>query len=117
MAEQRNGPAAGPDPTARPAGTEGGQVRAETDAGRLRDKIPVEDPATAPLGTDTEAGGARAPAPSAADPRRPDAQSRWPEGQRAGPVPSRGRNMSALGLGLGGVLVLGILVLLIAGIF
>jgi hypothetical protein len=33
------------------------RLRADIDSGRTRDKIPVSDPAAAPLGTDEEAAG------------------------------------------------------------
>lgn len=39
------------------------QLRDKIDRGRAGDKVPVLDPATAPLGTDAEAGGSR-PEPS-----------------------------------------------------
>jgi hypothetical protein len=35
----------------------GEQLRADIDAGRTGDKVAFPDPATAPLGTDAEAGG------------------------------------------------------------
>lgn len=40
------------------APTNWAQARAQTDRGETGDKIAVEDPAAAPLGTDAEAGGA-----------------------------------------------------------
>ena len=45
-------------------------LRADIDSGRTGDKIPVRDPAAAPLGTDDEAAGTRPPesvAPRAAE--------------------------------------------------
>jgi hypothetical protein len=38
------------------------RLRHDIDRGRARDKVDVSDPATAPLGTDSEAGG-HAPSP------------------------------------------------------
>lgn len=38
-------------------GSRSAQVREAHDSGRLRDKIPVADPAASPLGTDSEASG------------------------------------------------------------
>ena len=62
----------------RPDDTSGGadspansqQVRDDIDAGRMRDKVDHPDPATAPLGTDAEAGGAPASAQSPQADRR-----------------------------------------------
>lgn len=42
----------------------GEQLRADIDAGRTGDKVAFPDPATAPLGTDAEAGGQTALFPS-----------------------------------------------------
>ncbi|NGP18410.1 hypothetical protein [Devosia aurantiaca] len=40
----------------------GEQLRADIDSGKTGEKVGYPDPATAPLGTDDEAGGARATA-------------------------------------------------------
>jgi hypothetical protein len=100
------------------AAIESAQTRAATDKGALRDKIPVEDPATAPMGTDSESSGVRpqglAAQAGAATP--PDTASDWPEGQRAGPVPSTSASMGALVGGLVLALVVGAVVLFLAGV-
>lgn len=42
----------------------GENLRNEIDTGKSRDKVDFPDPATVPLATDAEAGGATAPLPS-----------------------------------------------------
>lgn len=44
---------------------ESGRLREKIDSGALGDKVPVEDPAAAPLETDAETGGAPTPAAAA----------------------------------------------------
>ncbi len=94
------------------------QTRDATDKGALRDKIPVEDPATAPMGTDAETSGVRpqvmANQAGASPPS--SAQSHWPDGRRAGPVPSTNASMGAMVGGIAVALVVGLVVLLIAGV-
>lgn len=51
------------------------QVRDDIDAGRTRDKVDHPDPATAPLGTDAEAGGAPASMQSTRADREPQADA------------------------------------------
>jgi hypothetical protein len=97
-----------------PAAMENVETRARTDRGNLGDKVPVADPATAPLGTDAETGGAHAapaPAPDLGTP------ARHPRGQAAGEVPTRGYAMSGAVWGLVGAAVLGAIILLAAGVF
>jgi hypothetical protein len=43
------------------AGASADRLRGDIDAGRTGDKVSWSDPATAPLGTDDEAGGATSP--------------------------------------------------------
>lgn len=96
--------------------TENGRTRIRTDRGRLGDKIPVADPAAAPLGTDAEAGGAQPPAAGshgAADGTR----TSHPAGQAAGPVPTRGFAASGALWGVVGVVVAVLAVLLVVGVF
>jgi hypothetical protein len=102
-----------PGPDAR---SETAYTRAATDRGAYRDKIPVEDPAAAPLGTDAESSGVRAQATADGAGSPSDAPARWPEGQRAGPVPSTGASMGAMVGGLVLALVVGAIVLMIAGV-
>ena len=47
----------------------GEQLRSDIDSGKTGEKVGFPDPATAPLGTDDEAGGA--PAPRYAEEQRP----------------------------------------------
>lgn len=66
MAQDRR---ASPDRTGKDANAQ--QVRDDIDAGRTRDKVDHPDPATAPLGTDAEAGGAPAPVQPRSTDRQP----------------------------------------------
>lgn len=66
MAQDRR---ASPDRSGKGANAQ--QVRDDIDAGRTRDKIDHPDPATAPLGTDAEAGGAPAPVQPRSTDRQP----------------------------------------------
>ncbi|MGQ9367787.1 hypothetical protein [Azospirillum sp. ST 5-10] len=57
------------------------RLRAAIDRGETGDKVPNEDPAAAPLGTDDEAAGTRppptvAPSPSPGGPRVPPGQKK-----------------------------------------
>lgn len=101
-------------PTRSDDAVDGPGTRERTDKGLLGDKIPVEDPATAPLGTDAEAGGA----PSAAATHRSglDGPARYPEGQAAGEVPARGSVTSGALWGVIGAVVLLLVILLAADI-
>lgn len=62
MASSR--PARGAQAPPVPRGPAGNTLRAQIDQGRTGDKIPAQDPAAAPLGTDDEAAG-HAPVASA----------------------------------------------------
>ncbi|WP_207481628.1 hypothetical protein [Arenibaculum pallidiluteum] len=95
------------------------QVRAATDRGALRDKIPVEDPATAPLGTDAESSGVRPQvAASRAGLKDPGPESsRWRAGFRAGPVPDTATSMGAMLVGVALAVVLVLVVAVVAGVF
>ncbi len=95
---------------------ETGKVRAQTDSGMLGDKIPVSDPATAPLGPDAEASGAR-PIDQATPAVSDAAPSRWPQGHRGGPVPGAGINVSAALIGFLAVVLVGGAVLYLLGAF
>ena len=76
MAENRRN---SPDRTGKGANAQ--QVRDDIDAGRTRDKVDHPDPATAPLGTDAEAGGAPAPVQPTSSNRQPS-QREAPAGSR-----------------------------------
>ena len=115
MAQRRDTRKGHPQPPSASAGIETGRTRSEIDQGRFRDKIPAEDPATVPLGADAEAGGAPMPADPIREERRAE-PGHAPTGHPAGPVPSAKRGMTTLVLTLVGVVVLGILVLLLAGV-
>ena len=69
---------ASPDRTGK--GTNAQQVRDDIDAGRMRDKVDHPDPATAPLGTDAEAGGAPASIQSTRADHEPHADARRAQG-------------------------------------
>jgi hypothetical protein len=58
------------------------RLRRNIDSGRTGDKVPVTDPAAAPLGTDDEAGGSRMTAHAAA--LVENAERRKPEPPREG---------------------------------
>lgn len=114
MAQRRDTRKGHPPPPS-PAGVETGRTRSEIDQGRFRDKIPAEDPAAVPLGTDAEAGGAPMPAgPTREEPRAEPGHA--PAGHPAGPVPSAKQGMTTLVLTLVGIVVLGILVLMLVGL-
>ena len=87
-----------PRPTDRPTVE---QLRADIDSGHTGDKIPVLDPAAAPMGTDDEAAG-RPPDPEAI------AKARAEELRRPSPAPHRH------GLGAAWILIALILVIAIA---
>ena len=53
----------GDDAATPPPTVDAQRLRADIDAGRTGDKIPVGDPAAAPLGTDDEAAGTRPTGP------------------------------------------------------
>jgi len=55
------------------------QLRRDIDRGLTGDKIPVEDPAAAPLGTDDEAAGTPPTADDVRDARRREAIGRLPD--------------------------------------
>lgn len=59
------------------------RLRHEIDSGRTGDKIPVEDPAAAPLGTDDEAAGTRptesAPSTGGPHPKPPSGHEKGKE--------------------------------------
>jgi hypothetical protein len=115
MIQRRDTREGHPQPPPAPAGAETDRIRSRIDQGRFRDKIPAEDPAAVPLGTDAEAGGAPMPAEPVRD-EPPAGPGHAPAGHAAGPVPGAGRRMTALALTLVGVVVLGILVILLAGL-
>ncbi len=100
------------------AAFESHQTRDATDKGALRDKIAVEDPATVPMGTDSETSGVRTQvmANQAGASTPSSAKSDWPTGHRAGPVPSTTSSMGAMVGGIAVALVIGLVVLLIAGV-
>jgi hypothetical protein len=77
------------------------QLRHDIDRGRTGDKVAWPDPASAPLGTDEEAGG---------DPARPGEVERARRQERIA-----GRNRLHSGLGYAWVLIT-LIVLLIAGL-
>lgn len=115
MAQRRDTRKGHPQPPTTPIDIETGRVRSEIDEGRFRDKIPAEDPATVPLGTDAEAGGAPTSATAARRPGRVE-PGHAPTGHPAGSVPTRRRGMITLVSALVGVVLLGILVLLLIGL-
>jgi hypothetical protein len=67
------------------APTNWAQARARIDRGETGDKIAVDDPATAPLGTDAEAGGASTAATDIA--RSAELQSHGGEARAAAQAP------------------------------
>lgn len=78
-------------------GTRGETVarqRDEIDRGLARDKVPAEDPAAAPLGTDSEAAGAPPSAAAVAEDRRARAGGRAdaPDAIAAGGPPASHRS-------------------------
>ena len=73
MADEREGP------------VNWAQARARIDSGTSGDKIAVEDPAAAPLGTDAEAGGASTPAADIA--RSLELQSQGEDARAAAQAP------------------------------
>ncbi|HEV7369107.1 hypothetical protein [Arenibaculum sp.] len=115
MAQRRDTRKGHPQPPATPVDMETGRVRSEIDQGRFRDKIPAEDPATVPLGTDAEAGGARMSATAAGRPGRAE-PGHAPTGHPAGSVPTRRKGMMTLVSAAVGIVLLGILVLLLIGL-
>lgn len=68
-------------------------LRSATDRGATGDKVPVSDPAAAPLGTDAEAGGAVAP-PQDPHGQAPPQTGAASEAER--PWPQRGHARQAL---------------------
>jgi hypothetical protein len=79
------------------------QVRDRIDRGKTGDKIAVEDPATAPLGTDSEAGGSSTAGEHIA--RSAVAESAGMAAQRGARTPPR---RALLGLALGAAAVVGV---------
>lgn len=76
------------------------RVRSEIDRGQMGDKIAHPDPASAPLGTDEEAGGARTD---------PADVARSAEAERTGPLDDSRRSASGralmIGIALAGVAI------------
>lgn len=91
MAETPRSGSTGPgSPRDGAPGSRAQQTRTAHDQGSLRDKIPMEDPAASPLGTDSEATGVREPEgsqPPAAGP----AAAQAPGGAAAGMAPKETR--------------------------
>lgn len=81
------------------------RLRHDIDSGRTGDKIPVEDPAAAPLGTDDEAAGTR----PASAPARDGAPHPAPPGHARGD-----ENGPVRGLGVAMVSMLAVIVAVVA---
>lgn len=64
------------------------QVRSQIDQGKFRDKVAAADPAIAPLGTDSEAGG-HSPAPDSVETAAPGTPAHGPPERHAGPRPRK----------------------------
>ncbi|WP_119679288.1 hypothetical protein [Indioceanicola profundi] len=100
------------------AGSRSSQARAMHDDGQYRDKIPVKDPATSPLGTDSEASGARA-GEGSMDPTSPmggTAEAHYhPAGHAAGRQSGTGR-IFGMTLGVGVVVCVVAAVLVMAAL-
>jgi hypothetical protein len=88
-----------------------------TTRGAAGDKVPVADPAAAPLGTDEEAAGSRATATAAEiaarDRRAMAAATVTPADENAGDAP--GRQRLAVILGIAGVIVVIVLLGIVVG--
>lgn len=99
-----------PQPAAPPTGrSTTAQLRRDIESGATGDKVPVLDPAAAPLGTDAEAAGAPAP-PGQVDAVRREARATRPENHAVGSADSA----DASGLRLAGSLVFGVALALLA---
>ena len=94
--------AATPPPTA-----DAQRLRHDIDSGRTGDKIPVEDPAAAPLGTDDEAAGVRMPESGSPTPR--EGHPAPPSGHAKGH-----ENGAARGLGVAVASMLAVIVVVAA---
>lgn len=108
MAEYKPRADARPDGGATPPPTTAAQhLRADIDSGRTGDKIPVEDPAAAPLGTDDEAAGTRPTesAPPRTAERHPSPPPGHAKGHESGP---------ARGLGVAVASMLAVIVVVLA---
>ncbi|MFL6799149.1 MAG: hypothetical protein ACJ8F3_17250 [Xanthobacteraceae bacterium] len=95
------------------AGREGAtaaQLRHDIDSGRTGDKVPVEDPAAAPLGTDDEAGG-NSPSPQALQ------HARQLEGARQQKPPGPQRGIGAAWVLVGFCVVFGAMLILAAAVY
>ena len=85
------------------------QVRDDIDAGRTRDKVDHPDPATAPLGTDAEAGGAPASAQSTRTDRQPATGDAARQDRREhGPVPRKAARPGLIAILVAIVVIAGI---------
>lgn len=94
-----------PRPDTHATGPAGERLRQATDTGRTGDKIPYEDPAAAPLGTDDEAAGQ---SPVAAP--EPAAQPAPPAGHRKGHEHGRGGMIGLATAVAVGILVIGLVI-------
>jgi hypothetical protein len=88
-------------------------LRRDIDSGRTGDKIPVEDPAAAPLGTDDEAAGTR-PTESA-PPRTAERHPPPPPGHARGHEGGPARGLGVAVATMLAVIVVVLAVMMIAG--
>ncbi|WP_448189905.1 hypothetical protein [Azospirillum sp. sgz301742] len=88
-------------------------LRADIDRGRTGDKIPVDDPAAAPLGTDDEAAGTR-PAESAL-PRAGERHPSPPPGHAKGYENGPGRGLGIAVASMLAVILVVLALVMVAG--
>lgn len=94
------------EPAAPPPTADAQRLRDRIDSGRTGDKIPAEDPAAAPLGTDDEAAGTR---PAGRISPTPESGVRWPPGHEKGREAG-----SARGLGIAVASTLAVVLVVLA---